>query len=128
MSIVHARAKKTKSGAIRRPKRDKRLAELGRETILVTIGALEKKPIRTMGGGKKITLKKVDVANVFDPKTRKYAKSKIVTVKENKANRHYVRRNIITKGAVIQTELGLAKVTSRPGQIGMVNAVLIGEK
>jgi small subunit ribosomal protein S8e len=44
---------------------------------------------------------------------------------ENPANPHYVRRNIITKGAVIKTELGNAKVTSRPGQDGVVNAALI---
>ncbi|RLF79472.1 30S ribosomal protein S8e, partial [Thermococci archaeon] len=43
------------------------------------------------------------------------------------ANRQYVRRNIITKGAIIQTEIGKAIVTSRPGQDGVVNAVLIKE-
>jgi len=64
-----------------------------------------------------------DVANVFDGK--KYHKSKIKEVVKNKANRHFVRRNILTKGAVIETELGKAKITSRPGQEGMVNAVLV---
>jgi small subunit ribosomal protein S8e len=33
--------------------------------------------------------------------------------------------NVITKGAIIETEKGLAKVVSRPGQDGVVNAVLI---
>jgi ribosomal protein S8E len=53
--------------------------------------------------------------------------SKIVTVKKNAANPNYVQRNIINKGAMIQTEAGLAKVTSRPGQDGNVNAVLVKE-
>ncbi|MEM5832609.1 MAG: 30S ribosomal protein S8e, partial [Candidatus Aenigmatarchaeota archaeon] len=37
----------------------------------------------------------------------------------------YERRKIITKGAIIKTEIGLAKVTSRPSQHGVVNAILI---
>ena len=48
-----------------------------------------------------------------------------MTVTENHANPNYVQRNIINKGAVIQTELGDAKITSRMGQDGVVNAVLI---
>ena len=35
--------------------------------------------------------------------------------------------NIITKGSVIQTEKGKAQVTSRPGQHGVVSAVLVNE-
>ena len=38
---------------------------------------------------------------------------------------NYVRQNIITKGAVIMTDAGKARVTSRPGQSGSINAVLI---
>ena len=55
----------------------------------------------------------------------KTSKSKIVTVKENSSNPHFVTRNIITRGAVILTDAGLAKVQSRPGQDGVVNAVLL---
>jgi small subunit ribosomal protein S8e len=33
--------------------------------------------------------------------------------------------NVITKGAIIETEDGLAKVTSKPSKDGVVNAVLI---
>jgi small subunit ribosomal protein S8e len=62
--------------------------------------------------------------NLYDSKTKKHAVVKIKTVKENTANRNFIRRNIITKGAVIETEKGLAIVTSRPGQAKMINAVL----
>jgi len=67
-------------------------------------------------------------ANITDPLTQKTSKAKILTVIENNANRQYARRNIITKGAVIEVELEgkkHAKVTSRPGQNGAINAVLI---
>ncbi len=83
--------------------------------------------IRTRGGNEKVRMLKARYANVVDPATKKMAKSKIVTVKKNAANPNYVQRNIINKGAVIQTEMGLAKVTSRPGQDGIVNAVLVKE-
>jgi len=42
----------------------------------------------------------------------------------NPSNRDYDRKGIITKGAIIETELGLAVVTSRPGQEGVINALL----
>ena len=63
--------------------------------------------------------------NVVDPKTKSSKKVKIKTITENPANRNFVRRNIITKGAVIETELGKAKITGRPGQDAAINAVLL---
>jgi len=72
-----------------------------------------------------MSLLSTDTANLFDPKTKKYEQIKIKEVVENPANRHFVRRNIMTKGTVIETEKGKAKITSRPGQDGNVNAVLI---
>ena len=48
-----------------------------------------------------------------------------MNVIENPSNPHLVRRNILTKGAVVETKLGKAKVTSRPGQEGTLNGVLI---
>ena len=49
----------------------------------------------------------------------------MLTVLENGANSHFVRRNIITKGAIVETEIGKAKITPRTGQKGIVNGVLI---
>ena len=49
----------------------------------------------------------------------------ILGVIENTANPNYVRRNIITKGAIVETTEGNAKVTSRPGQDGVINGILI---
>ena len=49
----------------------------------------------------------------------------LLGVKENPSNRHFVRRNIVTKGCIVDTELGEAIVTSRPGQVGTLNGKLI---
>ncbi|MEM0476302.1 MAG: 30S ribosomal protein S8e [Candidatus Aenigmatarchaeota archaeon] len=102
----------------------KKKCHLGGDEILVELSEKEIRIIkRTKGGNKKIKLRFVAYANVFDGKN--YKKVKILDVVENKAHPLYERRKIITKGAIIKTEIGLAKVTSRPSQHGVVNAILI---
>jgi small subunit ribosomal protein S8e len=64
-------------------------------------------------------------ANVADRSTGTIRKARIETVEENVANPNYVRRNLLTRGAVIRTEIGRARIISRPGQDGVINAVLI---
>ena len=61
--------------------------------------------------------------NVYDPSTHTTKPAKIITVRENPANPNYVQRNIVTKGAILETELGLVRVISRPGQDGVLNGV-----
>ena len=61
-------------------------------------------------------LLRCEFANVADPRSGTTKSAKIITVKENPTNPFYARRNITTKGAVIETEIGDAVVTSRPGQ------------
>ena len=78
----------------------------------------------TKGGGVKRRLLETGTANLLDPKTGKHAKATIKIVTENPANRNYVRRNILTKGTIIETDKGKARVTNRPGQDGFVNATL----
>ncbi len=107
------------------PARGKRKYELGREPAETLIGETRIKKIRARGGNIKLRLLRADMANVSDPLTGESKLVKIETVVENPANRHYVRRNIITKGAIIRTEIGEARVMSRPGQDGVVNAVLL---
>lgn len=80
---------------------------------------------RTTGGNLKTSLKFADQVNVHDNSTGKTTKSKITRVLENPANRDYERRGVITKGALIDTELGNARVTSRPAQDGVINAILV---
>lgn len=104
----------------------KRRREMGREpTETFLAEEVRMKIIRTRGGNRKVRLLRTNYANVMDPKKGICKKVAILNVVENEANKHYIRRNIITKGSIIETELGKAKVTSRPGQDGVVNAVLI---
>ena len=125
MTLWQGRSERSKTGRKIREARGRRKFEIGREALLTTIGPIRTKKIRTRGGHQKTILLSTNIANVLDSKTGKTTKAEIKTVLENKANPHYVRRNIITKGAIIETTAGKAKVTSRPGQEGVVNAVLI---
>ncbi len=108
--------------------RKKKKFERGSEFHEVKIGKRNVKVCRGLGGSLKLRLLSVEKINVADPKTKKISRVKVLSVEKNPANPHYVRRNIITKGAIVRTEIGLAKVTSRPGQDGIVNAVLVEEK
>jgi small subunit ribosomal protein S8e len=125
MAIWQGRSKRKDTGGMYKPNRLKKAFEISPERQLAVVGESSVKHYRTRGANSKLRVMKADTANVLDPKTKKAAKSKIVTVKSNPADPNYVQRNILNKGAVIQTEAGLAKVTSRPGQDGIVNATLI---
>ncbi|KUK44753.1 MAG: 30S ribosomal protein S8e [Methanothrix sp.] len=107
--------------------RGKRKDELGREAGEPNVDVTRKKQINTRGGNSKVRLLRCNAASVADPATGKSKMAKIETVNDNSANLNYIRRNIITKGAIIKTELGDARVTSRPGQDGVVNAILVAE-
>ena len=78
-----------------------------------------------MGGHAKNTLISANKINILDPKTKKAQVTEILTVVESPANRNFIRRNIITKGSVVNTKAGKVKVTSRPGQDGMINGILV---
>ncbi len=125
MALWQGESVRKPSGGRRRFNHKKRKAEIGREVILPTIGADRHRKIRTMGGHEKVRILAQKVVNVTDPATGKTQKVEFTTVVENPANPHYVRRNIFTRGAVVQTKLGKAKITSRPGQDGVLNAVLV---
>lgn len=105
--------------------RKKKQHEAGRPAADTTVGAERRKKIRTSGGGEKMRLLRCEFANVADPRSGATRKAKIISVKDNPANPFFARRNITTKGALIETEAGDAIVTSRPGQDGIVNAKLL---
>jgi len=125
MALWQGRSFRKKSGGRIRPARKKRKYEIGREQLHTVIGPQRTKKIRVTGGHYKVRLLFAEFANVYNPKKKKTVKAAIKSVIENPANPHYVRRNIITKGAIIETEIGKAKVTSRPGHDGAINAVLL---
>ena len=113
------------SGARYWPFRKKRIYEIGSDPINTRIGDKESKKKKKLRGGNKITQLLTATHANLQMAVNKYKKSKLLTVKENSANRHFVRMNVLTKGAVIETEDGLAKVTNRPSRTGIVNAILL---
>lgn len=125
MTIFQGKGKKKPSGGKLVKSRSKRRYELGREPTLTRIGENSRKIIRGLGGNQKVTLMRGNEANVYNPKDKSTQKVKILTVKENPSNPHFVQRNIMNKGTIIMTDLGEARITSRPGQDGVINAVLL---
>jgi len=81
-----------------------------------------------LGNTKKSRAIALKHANITDRKG-KLAKYEIIAVKTNDANRLFARANVSTKGAIIRVKVDgaekLAKVTNRPGQEGMVNAIFV---
>ncbi|WP_342305592.1 30S ribosomal protein S8e [Methanolobus sp. ZRKC5] len=118
------RSRRKYTGAKIKTARGKRKFELGRESADTHVHDTKRKNVATRGGNRKVRLLQCNVANVTDSQGKTQTAS-IENVTGNAANGHYIRRNILTKGSVITTSLGSAKITSRPGQDGVVNAVLL---
>jgi small subunit ribosomal protein S8e len=123
----HLRSKRSPTGKLLKRFRKKRRMDRGDDFILTKIGQRKVKKTKARGGNVKLRLASIDKINVADPKNKVVKTAKIITVVKNPANPHYTRMNVITKGAIVKTELGLVRVTSRPGQHGVVNGVLIEE-
>jgi small subunit ribosomal protein S8e len=124
MAQAQARGNRKASGGRYHPFRSKRKFELARFPALTKIAEKKLRWRRTIGGNKKVlslSAKEINVAN----NKGKVQKAEIVTVLENPANPNLVGRNILTKGAIVETKLGKVRVTSRPGQEASVNGVLV---
>jgi small subunit ribosomal protein S8e len=106
----------------------KRKFEKGSFPAETTLGEPKTKNVRGHGGNIKVKALSAKYASVTDPKSGKTEKTEILRVVRNSANVDYNRRGVITRGAEIETSLGLARVTSRPGNDGVINAVLLGGK
>ena len=129
MSIWHGALRKRKlTGGRKRAYRVKKKYEQGGYPAETILGEPKRKSSRGYGGNVKVRALSDKYASVTDPKTGKTQKTEIVRVVSNAANVDYNRRGVITKGAEIETELGLAKVTSRPGNDGIINAILIAKE
>ena len=119
--------KRKASGGRKRANRKKRRFEKGFFPAETTLGKHKSRIVRKQGGTEKIRLLAVKQANVSDA-SGKTSEVEILRVIKNPANVDYDRRGVITKGAMIATPLGTARVTSRPGQDGIVNAILVSKE
>jgi len=112
------------TGGRRHPLRIRRKYEIDRYPNEPLIGPQVTITRNVRGKNYKTALKTIDFINLSAPNS-KVVKTKILKVLENLTNNDYQRRGVITKGAILETKEGKCKVVSRPGQDGVVNAVLI---
>ena len=122
--ISQYRSKRKATGGKYQAARKKKLYEKGGNPSFTKVDEkVKSRVISARGNNVKVKALRVSYANVM--KDNKVKKVKIRAVVDNSANRNFVRRNILNKGTIIDTEIGKARVTSRPAQDGIVNAVFI---
>ena len=112
------------TGGRRHPLKTRQKFQTDRYPNEALIGDQETSTRKTRGNNRKTGLKTVRHVNLV-LSDAKIKRSKIVKVLENKTNNDYQRRGVITKGAILETEDGKCRVISRPGQCGIINAVLV---
>ncbi len=112
------------TGGRRHPLRVRRKYEIDRYPNEALTSSQETVTRNVRGKNVKTALKTIDFVNLSSPDS-KVTKTKIIKVLENSTNSDYQRRGVITKGAILETQEGKCKVISRPGQDGVVNAILI---
>ena len=126
MTKWNLKSKRKKTGGLRIRASKKNKYQAGNDFLPAIVSERKVKKKRTYGGSAKHTLLGINIANIIVDGISK--KAKIISVVDNKADSHFIRRNIVTKGAIIETDLGRARVTSRPGQHCVVNAILVTKK
>lgn len=125
MALTSHRSVRKLTGGKYQDYRKKRVFEIRGAATLTKLGEKKVKTLRGVGASTKQKILSANIIHVLDPKTKKYSHETIKTIVENNANRHYVRRNIMTKGAVVETAKGKVKITSRPGQVGVLQGILV---
>lgn len=110
---------------MRKPHHKKKKYEMGGVWVRTKVGEEKQLTSKTRGGRIKCKLGSAQFVNLTDKDTKKCVRSKITGIISNTANPHYVRRGFLTAGAVVSTDHGNARITSRPGQDGSLNAVLL---
>lgn len=106
--------------------RKKKFYEIQNQERKVSLRETKRKNLRVKGGHTKTILLSTDIANISI--SGKIKKAKIKKVLETPQNIFLARQNRLMKGAIIETELGKARITNRPSQEGQVNAILVENK
>lgn len=119
---------KTPTGGQKAHSQKKKQFQRGKEPAETKVAAPKRVVVRTAGGGQKLRQLAQQTVNVYNQKAKTFSKAKIITVIANTANPNYIRRNIMNKGAIVRTDIGEVRITSRPGQEGAINAVLLEAK
>jgi len=111
------------TGGRRRPLRSRRKYEMNRFPNEALLGEPIMVTRKVRGKNIKTSLKTINFVNLAVDSNVK--KVKILKVLENATNNDYQRRGVISKGAILETAEGKCRVVSRPGQDGVVNAILV---
>ncbi|MBP12718.1 MAG: 30S ribosomal protein S8e [Euryarchaeota archaeon] len=120
--------RKPSGGRLKRPNRyrGKRRTEVSSEAQYAYIGEKDdRKMYRKNAGSLTARLLSANTVNVNLPKEGKTAKATINSVIANDADPNFIRRNIVTKGSIVDTSMGKVKITSRPGMHGVVSGILL---
>ncbi|MFA6974226.1 MAG: 30S ribosomal protein S8e [Parcubacteria group bacterium] len=114
------------SGGRYKKNRKKKSYEISGQQRKVKLGEEKKRTKRTHGGNIKRFVLKTKFVNVHPKSGKGVAKKvEIKNVLETPSNRFLARQNIMTKGTIVETELGKVKLTNRPSQEGIVNGILV---
>ncbi|MBN2095397.1 MAG: 30S ribosomal protein S8e [Candidatus Aenigmarchaeota archaeon] len=122
MVFWNSKSKRKKTGGVLKPGHKKKKYQRGGTFKAPKIGEEIISSRRVRGGKDKTAVIIAEFVNVGKKKL------KIVQVSENKSNFRFNRAKIITKGAILETEKGMVRVTSRPGQDGTINGVFVEAK
>jgi len=118
--------RKISGGKYHRFKKKKKYSLPGLENK-VKLGETKQKIVRSSGGNKKTIILSANYVNVTNTKTGKAEKVKIKNVLQTPANKFLARENILIKSAIIETDLGKARITNRPAHDGQIEAVLVND-
>jgi small subunit ribosomal protein S8e len=123
---IHTKAdtKNSGNGTKKLKFRDKKRSEVGNYFSATKMSdANVSAERRRRGGVMGIKLKKVGFVNLLTKDG--YKKAKVTAILESPDNRNFARQQILTKGTIINTDLGKAVVLNRPGREGAINAKLV---
>ncbi len=103
--------------------RKKKANETGRQIRIIKLGKEKRRNKRVKGGRDKSFLLRASMINLLiDGEIKKIS---IKNVLETPSNKFLARQNILTKGTIVETDLGKAKITNRPSRDGIVNGLLL---
>lgn len=122
-SIIMKIGRKITGGKYTASRKKKKYERPGQKRIVKLSAKEKRKSIKTMGGNKKVFLFSGKIINIAQ--NGKTKKAEIKKVLETPSNKFFARQEILTKGTIVETDLGKAKITNRPSQDGVINGVLV---
>ena len=125
MAQWHGISRRKPSGGRKVQARGKRSTEISSEKQMALIGESKTKIYRRTGGNTLVRVLAADKVSINNQKTGKTTLGTIENVVENESDPNYVRRNVLVKGAIIETDKGRVRITSRHGKDGVINGILV---